>query len=502
MDKTIGVPAQDPAVSPPFWREYGFAVSAVAAATAFCFLINPFFSPTNLVMIYLLGVLATAARGHRGPAALASVLSVLCFDFCFVPPRFTFRVSDTEYLLTFAVMFVAAMVISHLTVRLREEAESARQGQSLTSILHAFTQQLAGSRGTDRMLKSAVDHLAKVFNGEVIAYVPEVAGGLKIKAHSGVIEDPGDKERGVAQWVYDRWQAAGIGTQALPDEEAYFVPLQGSQGPVGVLRVHPRNRADLLFPGRRMLLESFAHQIALALEVDRLEDNARRSEMEAETERMRSSLLSAVSHDFRTPLAAILGSAEALMGKEELAKNLPTRELLENIQTEAERLSRLVQNLLEATRLESIRLQKELYPLEEVIGSALERLAKSLGSRDVDVDIPEDLPPIPMDGVLVEQVLINLLENAVRHSAADGRIDVSASVGNGSVIVAVADRGPGLKEDELEKVFEKFYREKTSPGAGLGLAICRAVVNVHGGKIWAENRTGGGALFQFTLPQG
>ena len=140
--------------------------------------------------------------------------------------------------------------------------------------------------------------------------------------------------------------------------------------------------------------------------------------------------------------------------------------------------------------------------MEEVIGSALERLAKSLGSRDVDVDIPEDLPPIPMDGVLVEQVLINLLENAVRHSAADGRIDVSASVGNGSVIVAVADRGPGLKEDELEKVFEKFYREKTSPGAGLGLAICRAVVNVHGGKIWAENRTGGGALFQFTLPQG
>jgi len=348
-------------------REYAFALAAVAAATAVSFVLYPFFSLTNLVMLYLLATLAVAARGHRGPAALSSAMSVLCFDFFFVPPRYTFRVTDVQYVWTFAVMFLAAMIISHLTIRLREEAEAARQGE----------------------------------------------------------------ERSV--WLLEK---------------------------------------------------------------------AKKAEVEAETERLRSSLLSSVSHDFRTPLTAIVGSAGALLAKEELQKNAPVRELLENIQLEGERLSRVIQNLLEATRLESrtVQIQKESCPLEEVVGSALERLEKSLGNRKVAVAIPEDLPLVPMDAMLMEQVFVNLLENGVRHTPVGTDLEVSASVQEGSVLVAVCDRGAGLAAGDLEKVFDKFYHHPSSPGAGLGLAICRAIVNAHGGRIWAENRPGGGAVFRFTLP--
>jgi two-component system sensor histidine kinase KdpD len=271
---------------------------------------------------------------------------------------------------------------------------------------------------------------------------------------------------------------------------------------VGVLSVRPRNRGSLLAPEQRLLLDSFAHQIGLSLEVSRLEESARRSEVEAEAERMRSSLLSSVSHDFRTPLAAVLGSAEALLKKKSVREDPASQELLENIRSEAERLSRLVRNLLEATRLESgnVSLRKEPVLLEDIVGSALERVEKSLGSRRVDVSIPEDLPAVPADEALLEQVLVNLLENAARHTPTSASVEVSARVEGGAVLVAVADRGPGLKEEDLPRVFEKFHRDASSPGAGLGLAICRAVVKVHGGDIRAGNRPGGGAIFSFTLP--
>jgi two-component system sensor histidine kinase KdpD len=231
-------------------------------------------------------------------------------------------------------------------------------------------------------------------------------------------------------------------------------------------------------------------------------EKAKKAEVEAETERLRSSLLSSVSHDFRTPLTAIVGSAGALLARADLQKNAPVRELLENIELEGERLTRVIQNLLEATRLESrgVQIQKEACPLEEVVGSALERLEKSLGDRKVTVALPEDLPLVPMDATLMEQVFMNLLENGARHTPAGTGLEVSATVQADAVAIAVADRGAGIAKEDLEKVFDKFYHHPSSPGAGLGLAICRAIVNAHGGRIWAENRPGGGAVFRFTLP--
>jgi two-component system, OmpR family, sensor histidine kinase KdpD len=485
-----------------FKRPWAFALLVTAAATALCFGMYPYFALTNLVMIYLLGVLLVATRGHYGSAALASTLSVLAFDFYFVPPRFSLSVSDFQYIWTFCVMFGVAMIISHLTLRLRAEAEAARQGLERTQMMHAFSQQLSATSGINNILKAAAAQVAEFFNSAVSVFLPGQDGHLELKARAGASTEQADRELGVAQWVFDRWQSAGLGTQAVPDEKALYVPLQGSEGSAGVLKIEPADPAALLVPEKRLLVDSFAHQIALVLEKDRLEAEAGRAALQAETERMRSSLLSAVSHDLRTPLAAILGSAGALLEKEEFRANLPARELLDNIQTESERLSRLVQNLLEATRLESdqVNIKKELYPLEEVVGSALERLEKILEDRDVRVDLPEDLPLIPMDPVLMEQVFINLFENAVRHTDRSGPIELSAKAEGSQVEVSLADRGPGLNEAELEKVFDKFHRDKSSAGAGLGLAICRAVVHAHGGQIRAGNRPGGGAVFSFNLP--
>jgi len=483
-------------------KEYALAAFAVAACTAVCFGMSPFVSLANLVMVYLLGTLLVAARGHRGPATLSAALGVLTFDFFFVPPRFSFNVSDTQYLLTFLVMFVAALIISQLTVRMRIQAEAARLSEMRTAMMHALSRQLASTRGLAAILEVAVRHVAQVFDSDIIALMPGPDGRLEVRAASGDKRDLDEKERSVAQWVFDLGQSAGLGTQTLPVVDALYAPLLGAEGSVGVLRVQPRVRERLMIPDQMLLLESFAHQLALALEVDRLQDDAKQAQLDAEKERLRSSLLSSVSHDLRTPLAAIIGSASSLLQSGSLTSG-KDRELLENIQEEGERLSRLVHNLIETTRLTSgaVQLRKEPHSIEELVGSSLERVDKLLTGREVTTGIPEDLPLVPLDSVLLEQVFVNLLENAARHTPAGTAIALSARLESEALLMEVADRGPGLAADELERVFEKFYHARSSSaGAGLGLAICRAVVEAHGGRIWAENRPGGGAVFRFTLP--
>jgi len=338
-----------------------------------------------------------------------------------------------------------------------------------------------------------------VFDSEVAALTPGAGARLEPRAWSGETRPLDEKELGVAQWVYASGRPAGIGTQALPSSSrARYEPLQGSGGSVGVLRIEPRDPERLLSPKSRILLDSFCHQIALALEADRLQEDARASQLRAETERLRSSLLSAVSHDLKTPLAAIIGSSSELLRGKTLAAASASQ--VENIRDEAEKLARLVGNLIETTRLESgVSLSKEPHPLEEVLGSALERLSRQLGDRPVRADLPEDLPLVPLDAVLLEQVFVNLIENAVRHAPGAGPIDISARREGDRVVVEFADRGPGLPAGDLDRVFEKFYRGAPG-GAGLGLAICRAVVEAHRGLISAANREGGGALFRFWLP--
>jgi two-component system sensor histidine kinase KdpD len=469
----------------------------VALATVACFLIYPHFELANLIMLYLLATLLVGSRGRKGPAAFTAVLGVLCFDFFFVPPRFSFSVSDAQYLLTFVVMFMTAMVISRLTIRLRLEAETARQGEMRTAAMHAFTQRLAAARGADEILKMAIAHLSDTFQSGIIIFTPNEKKILETHAASS------EKERAVAQWAFEKEQHAGLGTASLPSEDSLYIPLMGTAGGLGVIKIKPHAESRPLTREQNLLLESFSHQIALALEVEQLQDSARKAEVEAESERLRSALLSSVSHDFRTPLTAIVGSASALIDKKEIRNSAKGLELLETIQSEGERLSRLVQNLLETTRLESgaVRLRTELYPLEEIIGSSLERLKKILEGRAVTVKIPEDMPAIPMDGMLIEQVMMNLLENANRHTPPQSAIEISAETNDQEALISVVDEGPGVRAGDNERVFEKFFHDPASKGAGLGLAICRAVVNAHGGRIWVENKSGGGAMFRFTLPR-
>ena len=483
---------------------YAQALAAVAVTTAAAWLMAPVSELSNVVMVYLLGIVIVAMRTGRGPSLLAAVLSVAAFDFFFVPPYFTFAVSDARYLFTFLVMLIVSLVISGLTVRTRAQADAAEHRERRTAALYAMSRELAGTRGTDALLVIGVRHVSEVFNSRVAVVVPNGDGSLLPWAGGHLELDA--NELGVARWVYEHRQPAGLGTATLPGAAALYVPLPGSAGPVGVLGVRPSDTGAFDSPERLHQLEAFASQIALALERARLAQDAQDAELRIESERLRNSLLSSVSHDLRTPLATITGAVTTILDEGDRLKPAGRKELLESARDEAERLNRLVQNLLEMTRLESgaLQLQRELHPLEEVIGAALGRLGKRLGDRRITTRVPPDLPLVPIDDVLIEQVLVNILDNAVKYTPAGTPIEIMTTAGEHNVTVEITDHGPGLSPGTEDKVFEKFYRAERlrEHGAGLGLAICRGIIRAHGGRIWAHNNPGGGFSFLFTLPLG
>jgi two-component system sensor histidine kinase KdpD len=476
----------------------------VGVCTGLAWLMFPYFNLSNVIMVYLLGVVTVAARRDRGPTVLTSVLSVATFDFFFVPPYFSFAVSDTQYLVTFAVMLVVALVISGLTVRIRAQADAARDRERRTAALYAMSRELASTRGVDELLAIAIRHIVDVFPAEVSVLLPDTAGSLAARSVPAATLRADSTEQAVAQWVFEHRELAGLGTATLPGAAALHVPLIGSRGAVGVLGVKPAEAHAFDSPEQLHLLETFANQTALAIERAALADEAQASQVRMETERLRNSLLSSVSHDLRTPLATITGAATTILESGSHLDQRTQHELLESIRDEADRLNRLVQNLLEMTRLESgaLELHRDWHPLEEVVGAALGRVAKSLGTRRVTVNIPPDLPLVAIDDVLIEQVLVNLLDNAIKYTPPDSAIRILVSATDQRVTVEVADHGPGLPKGQEARVFEKFYRAASDDrrGAGLGLAICRGVVAAHGGRIWAHNLPEGGVAFLFTLP--
>src|SRR5579862_2921859 len=490
------------------WTGYGIS-TAVAWGTTLLghaiMAVFPNFHLANLVMIYLLGVVFVSSRAQRGPAILSSILSVLCFDFFFVPPKGSFAVTDTQFFFTFFVMLAVALVISTLTVRVRMNALAARVREKRISALHALSHELASKRGAQELLDSAVAQIAEVFDCQVVALLPDARGKLVIRAGRESDFALSAKEQSVAQWAFDLGQIAGKGTDTLPSAEALYVPLLAAKSPVGALGVRPRDPDRLLVPDQLRLLEAFANQTALALERDRFAEEAQRQTVEIESERLRGSLLSSVSHDLRTPLTSISGAASTLLDQDEKLPAETRRELLQTVHDEADRLSRQVNNLLQMTRVEagSMKVTKEEQPLEETLGAALRRLDKLLQGRPVRMNLPSDLPMVPADAVLLEQVFFNLLENATKYTPPDSPLDISAKAAHDAVSVEIADRGPGFRDGDEERVFDKFYRgqsPRTQPGTGLGLAICKGIVRAHGGSISAENRDGGGAVFRFTLP--
>ena len=487
---------------PTDWPAYGWATTVVALASGIAWLTLPFFELANLVMVYLLGIVVVATRYGRGPSLMASVLSVAALDFFFVPPVFTFAVSDVRYVFTFLVMLLVGIVISGLATRIRAQAVAASQREERTAALYAMSRELASTRGVDPLLTIAARHISEVFRSQVVVLLPDASTSLT--PWSGAQFTLDANELGVARWVHEHHQPAGLGTATLPGASALYLPLQAPRGPVGVLGVRPADRHALDAPDQLHQLETFANQTALAIERAQLADEAQHAEVRIETERLRNSLLSSVSHDLRTPLATITGAASTILENGTRLDAQTRQDLLESVREEADRLARLVQNLLEMTRLESgaLQLRTEWHPLEEVIGAALSRLGNQLADRRVDTNVPPDLPLVPIDDVLIEQVLINLLDNAIKYTPRASPIRIIATATDLAVTVEIADRGPGVPRGEEDKVFEKFYRGKPAEGrgAGLGLAICQAIVKAHGGHIWAQNLPEGGVAFLFTLP--
>jgi two-component system, OmpR family, sensor histidine kinase KdpD len=490
--------------------DYEVGLLVFILATAFSFLMFPYFELPNLIMVYLVGVMVTAIYCGRGPAILVSVLSVMGFDFFFVPPRFTFAVAENHYILTFAVMFLVALVISHLTSLIRRQAEAARLQERQTAAMQSFSRELASTRGMEEILKVAVKHISAIFACHAAALLPDDKGQVHLTAGNLTVF-PRDilKELGVATWVYQNGKMAGWGTQNLPESEVLYVPLQGANATVGVLALRPKEPESeyWLLPEqlRLRLLESLAKQIALALQVERLQRTALEAKMAVQTERLRSSLLGSVTHDFQTPLAAIMGSASSLLGLKSKLDDRLAQEMLTNIYEEADRLSRLITNLLNIARLESgsLRLRKELQPLEEVVGAALNRLERKLADRSVTVSLPPDLPMVPLDAALAENVFLNVLENSLKYAPSGSALFIKAVPKGNEIEVEVADDGPGFAPEDLERIFEMYYRgteDSDRKGYGLGLSICRAIVAAHGGRIWAANLPARGAAVRFTFP--
>ena len=486
------------------WREYAWAGAIVGVCTAVSLLFRATLAPTNLAMVYLLGVVAVARRYGRTVSFLASFASVAAFDVVCVPPYMTFAVADYEYLVTFTVMLTVALVISSMTIQIREQAARAVQREARTQALYRLSKELAGETRVFEVARAATAITREVLQSSVVIFLPDERGKITFRKRTTDELPVPSSEEGIAQWAYDHAQMAGKGTNTLPGATALYVPLKGSARVLGVMTILPENGGLVALPEQQYLLELFASQTALAMERTQAEAAARKAELRVEAEQMRSSLLSAVSHDLRTPLASITGAATSLLSKGDAFDPPTRRDLLETIAEEAQRLARLVNNLLEITRLESgaVEIRRDWCSLEEIVGAALNRTEAALEGRPVSTDLPLGLPLLSGDAVLLEEVFINLFENAGKYTPAGSPVEVSAAAWGEWVEVEVKDRGPGFKPGEETLIFDKFYRGVTTGtrGAGLGLAISKAIVKTHGGTIEAHNRPDGGAAMRVRLP--
>lgn len=474
----------------------------IGIATVLAALMQTHFDSAGLTMVYLLGVVVVAVAFGRIPAVIASILSVAVFDFLFVPPRYTFEVADAQYTVVFGVMLAIAVLTGTLTARLREQREESRRRERRTEALYRLTHDLA-VRGTEReVLVAAVDQLTQLFGGRCAACMPDDGDRLTVVAGDTSTIDS-EPERAAMAWAFSNGQMAGRLTGIPQGARAVHAPLIAGARVIGVLVLGESsvawNSED------QELLRALSAQTALALERCRLVREGQRIRAQMELERARSILLSSVSHDLRTPLAAIAGAASSLRDSGDALAPAARLELAETISDEAERLDRLIGNLLDMTRVEAgtLRVRKEWHSLEDVVGAALTRLEGPLGGRPVHLSFPTHFPLVPVDAVLLEAVARNLVENANKYSPSGAPIEVAARVEGDWVRLDVADRGPGLSAGEERKVFEKFYRGEPGrkvPGAGLGLAICKGAVEAHGGTVEASNRTEGGSIFTVRIP--
>jgi two-component system sensor histidine kinase KdpD len=494
-------------------RRYLWATLACLAVALACWPLAGRIATDNIVMLFLLGVVAVAMRWGRGPAVLASFLSVGLFDFFFVAPRLSLAVSDVQYVITFAVMLAVGLITGQLTAGLRYEARVSSEREARARGLFELTRELAGALQIEQVVATAEQQLSQQFGGRALLYVLDDDDRLLPSPTQPALPPDDQPDAGTARWALDHEQAAGLGTDTLPGSQWFYLPLRAPMRTRGVLALRPGEAGTLMLPERRAQLETAARIAGQALERVHYVEVAQQALLQIESERLRNSLLSALSHDLRTPLAALQGLAETLARRE---LDLAAAETARAIEQQSLRINAMVHNLLDMARLQSgaLTLNRQWQPVDEVIGSSLQLMGSALTRHRVVLDVPATLPLVELDAVLIERVLANLLENAAKYTPPGSEIRViarthgaaSSDGTSGEMRLSVEDNGPGLPPGREEALFEKFARghsESHLPGVGLGLAICRAIMQAHGGRIWAERATPeGGARFSLALPLG
>mgnify|MGYP001037480015 CR=1 FL=1 len=501
-------PDLHPPPAPPRGRvrlsPYGAGLLPVAAALPIAWLLHGVLSVANVTLVFLTAILLSAVRVGLGPSLLASLAAVLAYNFFFLPPLYTFTIADPENVVALFFFAAVAVIASNLGARVRGQALAARQRAHATDQLYQFSRKLAVAVTRDDLLWATAHQIATMLQVRVVLLLP-TEDGLAVHAGFPPEDQLEEADLAAARWSYAKNHVAGRESDTLPGAKWLFLPLRTGRGPVGVVGIIRDEPGPLLTPDQQRLLDALADQAALAIERVTLARELAEARVQTETERFRSALLTSISHDLRTPLASIQGSASSLA----TATLDPStrRDLLETIVEESERLNRFIGNLLDMTRLESgaVRPRDGLADLSDVVGAALRRAAKILAGHTVVLDVAPDLPPVRLDMVLFEQVLFNLLDNAAKYAPPGSAVRIAARRVEEEVVLQVMDEGDGLPPGAEERIFEKFYRaegaDRRRAGTGLGLAICRGFVQAMGGRITAANRPDrSGAVFTIHLP--
>jgi two-component system sensor histidine kinase KdpD len=484
---------------------YGASVAMVAAALLVGLLFQRF-GITNVALVFLAAVLASAVTYGLWPSLFACLVAMLAYNFFFLPPRYTFVIADPDNVVALFFFTIVAIIASYLSARVRAQAISARERAATTENLYLFSRKLAGVFTLDDLLWAAAFQFAQMLKVRIVILLPE-GSSIAVRAGYPPEDTLAEADLAAAKWVWEHATPAGRGADTLPGAKRLFLPMRTGRGMVGVVGLDSDRTGALLTPDQRRLFDALSDQVALAIERINLSEDMDRARMAAETERLRSALLTSISHDLRTPLASILGSASTLGNQERNLDEGARTELLRTIQEEAERLNRFIANLLDMTRLESGAIQPhaDFVDLGDVVGSAIRRASAVLGKHNVRVSIPAILPMLKIDPVLLEQVLFNLLDNAAKYTPPNSGITITGTRNGDLVRLDIADEGDGIPAEDLDRIFDKFYRvqaiDRKRAGTGLGLAICRGFVEAMGGTIQATNRTDRrGALLTIALP--
>jgi two-component system sensor histidine kinase KdpD len=492
-----------PHISQQALRGYGIAAGTVAGVTALNAILARWLGNQSVALVYLLSVVVLAFFVARGPTLVAATLTALLWDYFFTEPRFSFRITTTADAIMFVTYFVIALAMGNLTARLREQQAAERRREQRATALYMLTRELAQASDFADLLAIIIREVSRAAQAEVALLLPEEGEPGQLTAYFASTWAIAEKEQSVAVWAFSHRQVAGLGTDTLPSAEGLHLPLMAGDNAVGVLSLRFRNPSPLTTE-QRDLLESFVRQIALVLDRQRLRDAEQQAKLVSESERLSKTLLNSISHEIRTPIAAITSAASNLAQADQPTRGELERSMVSEIQEAARRLNRLVGNLLNMTRLESGHVKPKLdwCDVGDLVHVTLKDIERELAGHKCSVEIEPGLPLVRMDFVLMQQVLTNLLLNAVLHTKPGTSITLSVRTQNDGLAFTVADNGPGLPAETLPLLFEKFYRAPTAPagGTGLGLAIVKGFVEAQGGNVKADNRPGGGALFTVRLP--